>query len=94
MKKIIALLLFVTIVLTLSSCAKQKASNSGNIADVVEQVNSEYVDFEIVEENYWDGWCVVYDKNTKVMYVILDAYQSTGMTPIYNSDGTVKLYEE
>ena len=91
MKKIITLLLLVASILMLSSCS---SGGSGNIADIIDQMNSDYVNFEIVEENTWDGWCVVYDKNTKVMYVILDGFQSTGMTPIYNSDGTVKLYEE
>lgn len=36
---------------------------------------------------------VAYDKNTKVMYFIEEAGYSFGITPIYNSDGTLKLYE-
>lgn len=35
------------------------------------------------------GVTIRYDKNTKVMY-----YEcQNGITPIYNSDGTVKLYD-
>jgi len=35
------------------------------------------------------GATIRYDKNTKVMY-----YEcQNGITPIYNSDGTVKLYD-
>lgn len=37
---------------------------------------------------------VVYDEDTKVMYYIIDAYNQGGITPIYNSDGTIKLYEK
>lgn len=66
---------------------------SGNIKDVAEAVNSKYINFAIVEHDHANGWTILYDKNTKVMYIILDGYQSTGMTPILNADGTPKLYE-
>ena len=66
---------------------------SGNIGDVAEAVDSKYIDFAIVEQDRVEGWAILYDKNTKVMYIILDGYQSTGMTPILNADGTPKLYE-
>ena len=36
---------------------------------------------------------VLYDKNTKVMYLCVEGYNMMGITPIYNSDGTVKLYD-
>ena len=36
---------------------------------------------------------VLYDKNTKVMYYIQSSGYTLGITPIYNSDGTVKLYD-
>lgn len=35
-----------------------------------------------------------YDKNTNAMYCIFQKYDKSGITPIYNSDGSVKLYEE
>ena len=36
-----------------------------------------------------------YDKDTKVMYAIYtDFREGGGMTPLYNPDGTLKLYEE
>lgn len=37
---------------------------------------------------------VLYDKNTKVMYFVKRSGYQFGITPIYNSDGTVKLYDE
>ena len=37
---------------------------------------------------------IVYDKNTNVMYYIFKIDDKSGITPIYNSDGSVKLYEE
>ena len=36
----------------------------------------------------------MYDKNTGVMYLCKYGQSSSFMTPIYNADGTLKLYEE
>ena len=90
MKKILSCLLLVFLLVSFMSCS---ASMSGNIGAIAEVVDSKYVDFEVIDSDSMDGWIVLYDKNTKVMYVILDGYQSTGMTPILNADGTPKLYE-
>lgn len=84
------LILIVVLCCTLVSCG---AANSGTIKDVAERVDSKYMDLAVVEYDYHNGWTILYDKNTMVMYVILDAYQSTGMTPILNADGTPRLYE-
>lgn len=40
------------------------------------------------------GTEVLYDKNTKVMYFAKWDYYQFGITPIYNADETVKLYNE
>lgn len=91
MKKFLSILILVVILCcSLVSCG---AAKSGTIKDVAECVDSKYIDFVVVEYDYHDGWTILYDKNTMVMYVILDAYQSTGMTPILNADGTPRLYE-
>ena len=37
---------------------------------------------------------IVYDKDTKVMYYIIINSYKCGITPIYNTDGTIKIYEE
>lgn len=36
---------------------------------------------------------VVYDQNTGIMYLILESGYRLGITPIYNTDGTPKIYE-
>lgn len=46
---------------------------------------------EIYDKN--DGSVVAYDENTKVMYLCVYGNNSMAITPIYNSDGTVKLYD-
>lgn len=66
------------------------------------------ITYENTEENYWDKFVVVesydnmndgslyivYDKDTKVEYYIVHAYRRFGISPIYNADGTIKVYEE
>jgi hypothetical protein len=90
MKKILAVVLLTILLLSLISCGP---AASGTIVECAKEVDDQYVNFEIVEHDSRGGWTVLYDKNTKVMYLILDGYQSTGMTPILNADGTPKLYE-
>lgn len=62
-----------------------------NIKEVVESPNSKLMDFEIVENDYYGA--ILVDKNTNVMYYWITC-NSGGLTPIYNEDGTLKLYEE
>ena len=90
MKKILSCLLLMLLLVSFVSCSP---ALSGRVEDIAEAVDSKYIDFAIVEQDHTDGWVILYDKNTKVMYIILDGYQSTGMTPILNADGTPKLYE-
>jgi uncharacterized protein YxeA len=37
---------------------------------------------------------IVYDKDTKVMYYLWHGYYRGAISPIYNADGSVKVYEE
>lgn len=42
-----------------------------------------------------DNYKIYYDKSTLVMYLeIIDSGEKIGITPMYNSDGTIKLYNE
>ena len=91
MKKFLSILILIVVLCcTLVSCG---ASSSCYLKEVAESVESKYVDFVVVEYSDKDGWTILYDKNTKVMYIILDGYQSTGMAPILNADGTPRLFE-
>lgn len=40
------------------------------------------------------GYALYYDKSTKVMYMFVKHGYGAGLTPMYNADGTLKLYEE
>ena len=57
-------------------------------------VANKYIDLVVIYENLSQQTEVMYDKNTGVMYFHRDSRYDNFMTPIYNADGTLKLYEE
>ena len=62
--------------------------------------------YKINNEVYWDKFIVieerynfdhgrlkiVYDKDTKVMYYLIEDAYERSMSPIYNTDGTIMVY--
>lgn len=51
--------------------------------------------FTVIVE--WDSYKIVYAKDTKVKYLIGYRdypYSQFGITPLYNADGTLQIYEE
>lgn len=61
-----------------------------------EEIVSTYCDMVLIADERFSGnGAVYYDKNTKVMYYVLRAGESrNGITPIYNADGSLKLYDD
>ena len=62
-----------------------------------EPFDKELYDQFIAVEKYGNsqrGLLIVYDKDTKVMYYFIDDAYQMALTPIYNSDGTIRLYED
>ena len=55
---------------------------------------NKYIDLVVIYKNLSQKTEVMYDKNTGVMYFHRDGRYDSFMTPIYNADGTLKLYEE
>lgn len=90
MKKIIGVIL-ITIMMCMLSACDGKNSNVLNIDSIMDSPNSKLVDFEVIDYNYYEA--ILVDKNTKVMYIWLTT-TCGGITPLYNPDGTLKLYEE
>lgn len=86
MKKKIA-----AIVLGLSICFCMTGCGNGDITPTNNKLGNKY--FDLVDIYKTENTKVSYDKNTKVMYFIKESVYSFGITPIYNSDGTLKLYE-
>lgn len=86
-KKILAVVLGLTLCFGMTGCAK------GDIEPESSYIANKYIDLVTI---YKDDNCyteVLYDKNTKVMYFVKRTSYQFGITPIYNSDGTVKLYD-
>ena len=86
-KKILAVVLGLTLCFGMTGCTK------GDIEPESSRFANKYIDLVAI---YRDDNCdteVLYDKNTKVMYFVKRSGYQFGITPIYNSDGTVKLYD-
>lgn len=86
-KKIAAIVLGLSICFCTTGCNK---ANSGEYN--FKNVDNGYIHLITVCDKD-DGNIIAYDENTKVLYLCVYGYSSIGITPIYNSDGTLKLYE-
>lgn len=50
--------------------------------------------FTVITE-WGNGYYIVYANDTKVKYLIMERSQYlSGITPLYNTDGTLQIYEE
>lgn len=86
-KTVVLALVIVFFVMVLTGCEK------GDIEPESSSFANKYIDLVTI---YKDDTCdteVLYDRNTKVMYFVKRTGYQFGITPIYNSDGTVKLYD-
>ena len=86
-KKILAVLLGLTLCFGMTGCTK------GDIEPESICLANKYIDLVTIYKNDDYRTKVIYDKNTKVMYFVQWSNYQFGITPIYNSDGTVKLYD-
>lgn len=91
MKKIIILLILVVFMITLTSCSEEIKANNYDLTYNVKYIHSDYIDLEVVESG--GGYVIAYDTHTKVLYIITDGYNCGAMSPIYNKDGSLKLYQ-
>ena len=86
-KKILGLILVGILLLPLASCSFQHNAKVDNPNEDIKTLV--YIGSQDNRFSYY------YDKDTKVMYVLYADYSvGVGLTPLYNPDGTLKLYEE
>lgn len=90
MRKIIAFSVVLVLMFSLSGCGTSRMSN---IDANLKKTHSKYFDVAVIED-LGGGSFIVMDKNTSVLYLFIHGYQASAMTPIYNSDGTVMLYQD
>ena len=86
-KKILAVALVLTLSFGMTGCTK------GDIELESSCFANKYIDLVTIYKDNNHYTEVLYDKNTKVMYFAKWTTYQFGITPIYNSDGTVKLYD-
>ena len=87
-KKIVAVVLALTLCFGMTGCTKGDIEPESNI------LGNKYIDLVTIYKDNDNNIEVAYDKNTKVMYFLKRSAYQFGITPIYNSDGTVKLYDK
>lgn len=87
MKKILAIGLICIIILGLTACD----SNIVDMDKVLDTPDSSLAEFEVVDNTFYG--VILADKTTNVLYYWISG-SAGGITPLYNADGTLKLYEE
>ena len=83
--KVLGLLLVLSLLLPLASCRGHNATIENPSEDINTLV---YIGSQDNRFYYY------YDRNTKVMYIVYAIGNKSGITPLYNEDGTLKLYKE
>lgn len=85
LKALLGLLLVFLLLLPLASCRDHNATVENPSQDINTLV---YIGSQDNRFYYY------YDRDTKVMYVVYSSLYKGGITPLYNEDGTLKLYKE
>ena len=78
-------------IISIIACMICTAALTGCDTNYTETNISTYFDYCLIETNE-AGERIFYDKNTRVIYY--KDMSRGGIIPIYNADGTLKLYEE
>ena len=88
-KKIATIIVALSICVGITGCSGKVRDGNRNFT----YVENEYIHLITVWDR-GDGNVIAYDEDTKVLYLCVYGYSTMGITPIYNSDGSLKLYEE
>lgn len=77
-----------------AGCKKNEPYSQASASKNITLIHSQYFDAEVIEEIGYQTY-IIRDKNTNVLYLVVGgtAGRSAAMTPIYNEDGTLKIYE-
>lgn len=91
MKKqiIMTAVVLVTSLMILTSC-------SNKTYDKADNVHKDYGNGYFTTIKEWNNgmYRIVYANDTGVEYMVVDDYRKFGITPLYNADGTLQIYEE
>ena len=89
-KKILAMIAAGLICVSAAGCgvSYQEAVNANTVNETTE---ADGYFTEILE--WGDTYRIVYANDTKVKYLIYYSYNLFGITPLYNADGTLQVYD-
>ena len=93
-KKVLTIILAIFICLGTVGGLLYLPSGEKDVPEVDNIYGNKYIDLVTIYQSDNAGTYVCYDRNTKVMYFIKSSGYKFGITPIYNADGSLKLYEE
>ena len=88
-KKIATIIVALSICVGMTGCSGKVRDGNCNFT----YVDNKYIHLITVYDRD-DGNVFAFVEDTKVLYVCVYGYSTMGITPIYNSDGSLKLYEE
>lgn len=88
-QKLAAILAVAMMCMSLTACGGGK-----DIETTKSDIGNKYFDLVYIYEDKTIGTHVGYDRNTGVMYFVYITGYKCCITPIYNADGSLKLYEE
>lgn len=93
MKRIFIFILACLICLGLVGCANNDDTDVNMSAWYnTGHIHSLYFDSEVIEKG--DSYSIIRDSNTDALYLVVYGCQQSVMTPIYNTDGTVRTYSD
>lgn len=88
-KYLIILIMMFVIMLTGCGSTYEEATGQPSSEDFAEGYFTEVYKWGSMPE-----YRIVYANDTKVMYIIIgDSQYNSGMSPLYNSDGSLQIYE-
>lgn len=90
-KKFLSVMIVLSMVLYLAGCGKTYQEATGQTES---KSNDDFGNgyFTVITE--WGSYQIVYANDTKVKYLIKSGGYRFGITPLYNADGTLQIYEE
>ena len=90
MKKFALVVMLCMLLLSLCGCVNTVSYNTASTT----QQDSFYGYFTTVKT--WNDidntYSILYANDTHVMYFLIDGYRSYAMTPLYNTDGSLQIY--
>lgn len=96
MKKLLAVLISSMLVLPLAGCGQTYQEVVNPVCD--NDTQEEYLGNYFTEITNWfvdSKRCrIVYANDTKVKYLVIESGYQFGITPLYNTDGALQVYEE